>query len=251
MDTSMPPPSLADSQGELAEFRVTSKVEVAATLQRLCDANLPLNLNGPDGSACSVLLWTVDRLRDSISFSADIDDPRLQAVLQCDEAVAVAFMDKIKLQFDVHDMVLVHRGSSCALKCDMPREIYRFQRRESFRVRPLLRNTPVAKLRHPMIPDMRLDLRILDVSIGGCALLLPDDLPPLSPGVVLNGVMLELDVQTCVKVSLHLQHISAINPQAKGVRLGCELIEPSRDLLRSLQAYIDQTQRRRRLMALT
>ena len=31
-------------------------------------------------------------------------------------------------------------------------------------------------------PDMQLALRIVDISISGCALLLPSDVPPLTPG---------------------------------------------------------------------
>jgi flagellar brake protein len=252
MDTlPMPLQALAATHGGLTEFRLSSQAEITATLQRLLDDNVTLNLNGPDGSACAVRLWTVDPVRGSISFSANADDPQLQAVLQSDEAVVVCYLDNIKLQFDVHDLMLVHSGRSSALKCDSPKEVFRFQRREGFRVRPLLRNTPVAKLRHPMIPDMQLSLRILDVSIGGCALFLPDNVPSLSPGVVLNGVLLELDQDTRVQTKLRLQHISSIQPEAKGVRLGCEMADPTHDNLRRLQAYIDQTQKRRRLMVLS
>jgi c-di-GMP-binding flagellar brake protein YcgR len=239
MDTlPMPLDELAATHGGLNEFRLTSPVEIAAALQRLCDDNVNLILNGPDGSYCSVRLWTVDKQRATISLSANADDPQLQAVLQCDEAVVVCYLDNVKLQFDVQQLVLVRSGLATALKCQMPSEMYRFQRRESFRVRPILRNAPVAKMRHPMIPDMMLSLRILDVSIGGCALFLPDDVPPLSPGVALQ-------------THLRLQHISSINADAKGVRLGCEMINPARDSLRSLQNFIDQTQKKRRLMVLS
>ena len=252
MDTlPMPLEELAATHGGLSEFRLTSPVEINAMLQRMCDDNVTLNMNGPDGSACSVRLWTVDKIRATISFSANADDPQLQAVLQSDEAVVVCYLDNIKLQFDVHDMVLVHSGRSSALKCDSPKEMFRFQRREGFRVRPLLRSTPVARLRHPQIPDMALTLRVLDVSIGGCALFLPDDVPPLSPGIVLNNVLLDLDLDTRIQTNLRLQHISTINTEAHGVRLGCEMTEPARDSLRRLQAYIDQTQKRRRLMVLS
>jgi c-di-GMP-binding flagellar brake protein YcgR len=43
---------------------------------------------------------------------------------------------------------------------------------------------------------MQLALRVLDVSIGGCALLLPADVPALEPGVTLQGVEIELDADT-------------------------------------------------------
>jgi c-di-GMP-binding flagellar brake protein YcgR len=95
---------------------------------------------------------------------------------------------------------------------------------------------------------MPLALRVLDVSIGGCALFLPDDVPPLPPGVVLNGVQMDLDVDTRIHVALRLQHVTSINPESRGVRLGCEMVNPGSDVTRALQRYIDQTQKRQRLL---
>jgi c-di-GMP-binding flagellar brake protein YcgR len=128
--------------------------------------------------------------------------------------------------------------------------MFRFQRRSGFRVQPLLRTMPVAKLRHPMIPDMQLSLRVLDVSIGGCALFLPNDVPALDPGVLMNGVTIDLDADTRVATGLRLQHVTSLNPESGGVRLGCEMVNPGSQGLRSLQIYIDQTQKRRRLLAM-
>jgi hypothetical protein len=45
-----------------------------------------------------------------------------------------------------------------------------------------------------------------------------------------------------------VHHISSIQPNARGVRLGCELLKLDGHAERSLQRYIDQTQKRRRLL---
>jgi c-di-GMP-binding flagellar brake protein YcgR len=185
-----------------------------------------------------------------LSFSMLPDEPQLAAIVESDEATVVGYLDSVKLQFDVHDLVLVHRGREQALNGALPRELFRFQRRSAFRVQPLLRTAPVARLHHPMIPDMQLALRVLDVSIGGCALFLPNDVPPVDPGVLLNGVVIDLDAHTRVHTGLQLQHVTSINPESGGVRLGCEMVAPGHDGLRALQRYIDQTQKRRRMLAL-
>ena len=75
-------------------------------------------------------------------------------------------------------------------------------------------------------------------------------MPPISPGVLMNGVQLDLDTDTRIHTSLRMQHVTSINPESMGVRLGCEMVNLSSDSLRALQRYIDQTQKRRRLMAL-
>lgn len=241
--------ALAAAHGGLEEFRMSSPPELLKTLKTLADGNVLINLNGSDGAAYTTTLWSIDAARGVISFSADADSNQVQALIEAEEAVAVAYLDSIKLQFDASDLVLVRGGKTSALNCAYPRVIYRFQRRAGFRVRPLLRASPVAKVRHPMIPDMALGLRLLDVSIGGCALFLPEDVPPLQPGVVLNGVQMELDLDTRIGVSLRLQHVTSLNHEAKGVRLGCEFVNPTADALRNLQRYIDQTQKRQRALA--
>lgn len=241
--------AVAAAHGGLAEFQITSQPELVKTLKSLADGNVLINLNGSDGASYTTTLWAIDAARGVLSFSADADSNQVQALVEAEDAVAVAYLDSIKLQFDVSGLVLVRGGKSSALNCAFPRVVYRFQRRSGYRVRPLLRSTPVVRVRHPMIPDMGLTLRVLDVSIGGCALFLPDDVPPLQPGVVLNGVQIELDMDTRVSTSLRLQHVTSLNHDAKGVRLGCEIVDPSADVLRALQRYIDQTQKRQRALA--
>jgi c-di-GMP-binding flagellar brake protein YcgR len=241
--------AVAASHGGLEDFRLTSPAEVLAMLKQLSDGNVLVNLNGSTG-VYTTTVWAIDASRGTLSFSADADDNQLQALVEGEDAIAVAYLDSIKVQFDVSGLVLVRGGRASALNCAIPREMFRFQRRNGYRVRPLLRATPTARVRHPMIPDMSLSLRVLDVSIGGCALFLPNDVPPLQPGVTINNVQIDLDVDTRITTALRLQHVTSIHPDSKGVRLGCEMVNPASDVLRGLQRYIDQTQKRQRMLSL-
>jgi c-di-GMP-binding flagellar brake protein YcgR len=233
----------------LDDFRIVSPPEIAEMLRRLADANVHVSLHGANGTSINATLWTVDPQRGMVSFSMLADEPQIDTLVEADEATAVGYLDSIKLQFELQDLVLVRAGAHSALNATFPRELFRFQRRQGFRVRPMLRTTPVARLRHPMIPDMSLALRVLDLSIGGCALFLPDDVPALAPGIVMNGVSLELDADTRVKTGLRLLHVTSLNHESGGVRLGCEMVDPGSESLRTLQRYIDHTQKRRRLLA--
>ncbi len=246
----MPLDAMGAAHGGLEEFRLHEPSDIAAMLRRLQDGCVPVKVNAPDGAVYTTALWAADAARGVLSLAADSRDPALQAVLEGDEAVAVAYLENIKIQFDLDKLVLVHGTRSSALSATYPRELFRFQRRNSFRVRPIARDTPVARLRHPMLPDMRLTLRVLDLSIGGCALLLPSNVPALSPGVLINGVQIELDLYTSFETSLRLQHVTAIQSESRGVRLGCELVHPGREAERTLQRYIDKTQKHRRFMTL-
>jgi c-di-GMP-binding flagellar brake protein YcgR len=250
LDTQPAPLSAAGGIDPYAEFRIQQSREIAALLKQLATDATPVILSGPDATGLTTAVWTVDGTQQRITFSADADSPQLQRLIELEEATCVAYLDAVKLQFDVDHLVLVRGNKTCSLQADMPREMYRFQRRRSFRVRTLGRGTPTALMRHPAIPDMQLGLRVLDVSIGGCALMLPGDVPPLNAGLEIRGVRIELDPDTRFDADLLLHHVTLIQTQSRGARLGCEFMHVQPQAQRALQRYIDQTQKRRRLLSL-
>ena len=242
--------ALGAAPGGLDEFRLSAPREIAAVLKQLCDGNVQLNLNAADGSVVKATVWAIDTARGSLAFNVDPGDPAMDALLACDDVVVVGYLDSVKVQFDVHNLVLVHGNRASVLSCPFPRMMYRFQRRNAFRVRPLMRAAPVARLRHPDMPDNEFALRVIDISIGGCALFLPADVPAMNAGVLLPNVRIELDGDTRLDVNLRLQHVTSLNAEARGVRLGLEFVRPGGDALRALQRFIDLTQKRGKLMAL-
>lgn len=233
-----------------AAFRISETREVLMLMRELHDSTTPIQISSPSGAGLDTVLWSVDSTTGRISLRAEADDPRLPALIAGDEATAVAYLDAVKLQFELEDLVLVRSINSCALQARLPTTVYRLQRRQAFRVRTPERGAPQALLRHPSLPDMQLSLRVLDLSIGGCSLLQPDDVPPLEVGSLIHGVRLELDPVTRLAATLQLQHVTSIQPQSQGLRLGCELQGLSPDSERTLQRYIDQTQKRRRLLSM-
>jgi c-di-GMP-binding flagellar brake protein YcgR len=233
----------------LAEFRVTAPGELRALLKQLMDDVVPLNLSASDGSAYTTTLWTLDPSADRISFTADTQSPAVHDIVEADECAAVAYLDRVKVQFDVTDLVLVQGHKASVLQARFPREMFRFQRRNTFRVRTIERTAPTASFRHPGIPDMSLALRVLDVSIGGCALLQPANVPMLQPGAVIRGVRLSLNAETQIDAGLMLHHVTSTGAENGSVRLGCEIVGLNPSAQRALQLYIDQTQKRRRMMS--
>jgi c-di-GMP-binding flagellar brake protein YcgR len=233
-------------------FRVEAPGERLSLLRAVRNGQVPIALSAPDGTALTVVLWAVDEMQQRLNFSVDVRAPQLAALVDADEAVAVAYLENVKLQFDLQGLMLVHGQKSSALQCGLPRDIYRFQRRNAYRVRPRLSHGPVAQFRHPSLPDMPLLLRVLDVSIGGCALWLPADVPPLQAGTLIGNVRMELDNDTRFDAAARLQHVSAVGtaPGEQGVRIGCEWQKLATPAERVLQRWIDQTQRRRQLLSL-
>ncbi len=227
--------SLAAAHGGLHDFRMTSAVEIRALLNRICSANVTLILNASDGTSWDVKPWVIDSARAAISMTFDGDkaDPKLELVLESAQVIAVGVIDDVKIQFDVQGLVLVQGPNSAALRCTLPREIYRFQRRENFRVRPPVRNAPAARITHPGLPAL---LRIIDVSVGGCALFLPEDVPPVEAGTVVHGVVLDLEVNVRVQTDLRVQHVSSLNIGQRRHEDRLPVREPEQQLAAQLAA---------------
>lgn len=232
------------------EFRVSHPSERLALLRQLRDGAAPVILSSPGGHTLSCALWSLDAGQDRMSFSVEPQHPQLAALVEADEAVAVAYLESVKLQFEVQGLCLVHGRGTAALQCSLPQDLYRFQRREAYRVRTQERHSPAARFRHPSLPEMRLALRVLDVSIGGCALWQPEDVPGLQAGTHLAEVDIELDGATRFVAAVMLQHVTAMGSNGRGVRIGCAWHPLSADAARALQRWIDQTQKRTRLLSL-
>lgn len=240
-------PGSRAAAAELDDYRITSPVEIQALLKQLLDARSMVTLSGPNGESYTTLMWTAEDNRHGLCFSAEDGDARLDALLESGEIVAVAYLDSIKVQFDLEGVVHVKGGHHSALNAQYPKVVYRFQRRAAFRVQPLSTKSPVARFRHPAMPEMQLALRVLDVSLSGVALFLPDNVPMIAAGVKIGQCRLDLDDDTSIDVTLIIHHVTAIHPESKGARLGCELIGMDWSD-RTLQYYINQTQKRRLAM---
>lgn len=250
MQTKPMPLDAMERTSNLGEFLVGTPGEIAALLKSFADGDVVLNLSSPRGAHYSTTVWAVDAARGQLSLTAEPNDVQVQSLLEDGEVVAVGYLEAVKVQFDLHDLMLVRGVGGCVLTAQMPRRMYRFQRRSSFRVKPMRNASPVAALHHPAWPDMRLALRVLDVSITGVALFLPDDVPAIEPGTTIGLAQIELDGDTRFGASLMVHHVTQLNFESQGGRLGCEFVKVEPGGERALQLYIDQTQKRRRLLTL-
>jgi len=238
------------------EFRVAATAEIAAYLQQLQRENATVLLNGPPGESLASRITTLDTAADVLGLEIGADpDGISQALVASGEITAVAYLGSIKLQFELDDAVLVSGEQGAVLRSTLPTRLYRFQRRQSFRVQPAGSVYPRVVLPGGEQPGQA--LRVLDISIGGLALALPADAPPpagLPVGQVAEGLVLELDRITALRVTLLPHHASPISStvgDAAGLlQLGCSFIDLDATATRALQVYVDQTQKRRRLLKL-
>ena len=220
-----------------------------ALLQQLRDRSIPVLLAGPTGASLNASLRCVDAGRDSLSLQIEADDPQLEALVEANEASALSYLDAEVLQFDLVDLVLVRNALASVLRARLPRQVHRFTRPEAPSLLDFQPGAPCVLLSHPAHPETALTLRIIDMSLAGAVLMLPEDLPALTLGVTIGGVQLALDAETRMGLSLRLLHASSKVSGAPGLLLGCEWLGLTRIDARRLQQYIDQTQTRQHTLA--
>lgn len=232
------------------EFRVAAPAEIAGYLQQLQRDNATVLLSGPPGQSLASHVATLDTAAGVLGLELGADpDGISQALVASGEITAVAYLGAVKLQFELDDAVLVSGEQGAVLRSSLPERLYRFQRRQSFRVQPAGSIYPRVVLPGGAQPGRA--LRVLDISIGGLALALPADAPALPAGQPTAGPVLELDRITALRVTLLPHHASPIAGDVHGTRqLGCSFVDLDAAASRSLQVYVDQTQKRRRLLKL-
>ena len=232
------------------ELRVTAAAEIAAYLRQLQRENAAVLLNGPPGRSLTSRIATLDADAGVLGLEIGTDPEGIsQALVASGEITAVAYLGAIKLQFELDDAVLVSGEQGAVLRSSLPERLYRFQRRQSFRVQPSGSIYPRVVLPGGEQPGRA--LRVLDISIGGLALAMPADSTPLPAGHVADSLVLELDRMTALRIALLPHHASPISGDAHGtLQLGCSFVDLSTTAGRALQVYVDQTQKRRRLLKL-
>ena len=232
------------------ELRVIATAEIAAYLQQLQRDGAGVQLSGPPGLSLASRICALDLDADVLGLEIGTDPEGIsQALVAGAEITAVAYLGAIKLQFELEDAVLVSGEQGAVLRTTLPSRLYRFQRRQSFRVQPAGSIYPRVVVPGGEQPGRA--LRVLDISIGGLALALPADAPPLPAGQVAAQLVLELDRITALRVALLPHHASPVAGDASGLRqLGCSFVDLDANASRALQVYVDQTQKRRRLLKL-
>lgn len=234
---------------EPVQFRITEAIEQGDLLDQLIIHQVPVTLATPDGLSYTTQLVSSEHSARRIGFAASRRDMRLHGLIDADEALAVAYLDRIRVQFDLAGLMLVHGAKDSVLQAEWPLSMYRFQRRDSYRVRPLDHQKPVAHVIHPVGAHGVLALRVIDLSLGGLALQLPPDLGAIEPGTKLDPVEVELDALTRLDVALRVAHVSVLDGGVRGTRLGCEWLRLGGGDSRAVQRYVESTQKRQRLLA--
>jgi c-di-GMP-binding flagellar brake protein YcgR len=230
-------------EADLAAWRITDPRELLSALRELRDIGAVVHLCDGSGARVMATLHAVDKDRGRLTFTGDATTQGWDAIDGRERVDALAFPGSVRLQLDLPRPVIVGEGGGLRLDTGMPTAVYRIQRRHAFRVRTLECESPNAYFRHPEPPHEMFELRVLDLSVGGCALRTSDPAAPFRRGLRVPGVSFSLDPRTAFACEVLVHHV---NRTTHGLRLGCEMLGLDGSVERALQRCIDQMQKRQR-----
>jgi c-di-GMP-binding flagellar brake protein YcgR len=235
MDTTPFPES---ESPELERFWLYSKFEIDALIARLCDDRVPMTVYwGRDGECAVTQIMKVDAVLNEVHFDLP-NQPQLQLrLLEAGDLVCVAFAESVKLQFTIAAPRRSSDSGYPAFLCGFPERVLRLQRREYYRVR-----TPESLAASCLVPYsgdrvQYESLRVLDLSVGGLAMLAyPRHFDP-SETTVIDRCYLDLPGVGTVTVRLRVAHVET-SVDGKARRCGCEFVDLSPQARMMLQRYV-------------
>ncbi|MDH0865125.1 flagellar brake protein [Mitsuaria sp. GD03876] len=239
-DLTIPAPS---SDPADADFRLDAPGEIMNWMRELLRSQARVQLSTPEGEAIHTVLRALDTPHGMLTMEAPRAGDTLAPVLASDELVATAYLDRIKLQFDVSGLVAIHGDGAEVLRAPMPLRLYRFQRRQAYRVASAGQLYPALKLAQADLPR----IRVVNVSAGGVALQWPANVVPVPRVGEEIAATLELEREVSFTTLLRVQHMADGDAGAPH-QAGCAFVSLAPTAARALQVFIDQAQKRERLM---
>jgi flagellar brake protein len=226
---------------ELERCAVYSRVEMLAIGRSLRDAGVLVTayFDGEPGFAVTTLLEVEEEA--GVFVFDQLAEPLLQRrLLGSAQITFVGFVEAIKLQFSVAGARDGEYDGRPAFRVPLPERALRMQRREFFRVRPPTTKPATCSVPYGEDQAQVEILRVLDISVGGMAVLTYPEKFDLVSGRVFEGCELDLPGIGKARVSVRVRHIDPVARDEKARRAGCEFagMAPAASLL--VQRYVNK-----------
>jgi len=237
-------------------FQVSGAPARVALLRELSELAAPVSIGRWGGEVVAATLWSVDAEQRCLHFNGG---PELAALAALPEGLfAAAYLGDHKLQFPLLGIRVADAGGGrdgrLRLQAELPPLLLRLARRTGLRLRrlggePLLARA--AQMAGGFGADHWIEMPVLDIGTGGCALWLPAGAPALLPGMLLRAVEWQQGDELLFCCDLKVCHVGSdpLRPTA-GLRLGCRWGLMSAGARALIDGWLERGQRRRKRFTL-
>jgi c-di-GMP-binding flagellar brake protein YcgR len=223
-----------------------SPLEIQSILREIAGQHALLTLHFDGGTQFIVTaLLAVLPEAGEILLDCGADDTATRRLLAARQLVAVTFLDHIKVQFAAGPARPADFEGAPAFRLPLPASLLRLQRRNFYRVKVPLSRPVACRVPHPGRPDARLDLKVLDLSVGGLALLVSPHEFDREPGGTIDDCRIALPEQGDFTARLEVRNAELLADRGRHAlkRLGCRFLDLPVQVAGRIQRYILQVER--------
>jgi c-di-GMP-binding flagellar brake protein YcgR len=232
-------------ESDFERFLVHDRFEILSILRRLQARNEPVTLNLDDGEFVLTILLAVNPDFEEMVFDCSSDPGANRKLMQAERLTLVANIGGIKVQFNVRRPDTTIFEGRPALRMRLPEIMLRLQRRDFYRIPASL----ACETALDSDDKVRvLELRVVDLSLGGIALVTDKTYVEFTVGQVLENCRISLGTLGTLALDLEVKNVSEAKNRngLRQSRIGCEFANLQRVAETLISRYIGQKERERR-----
>lgn len=232
------------SKDEENEYLITNPKEIVSILQTVAQRKSRVALYYNEGiSMVLTMILAADENGVWIDAASNPQDNRL--IERSKRIIFVTTHNQAKVQFIATDVVLGTYENAPAFSLGLPLKLVRLQRRDYYRlvtaetgalnciIRPIADQTHIQHL-----------VTVMDISIGGVALVCEQSGVELHPGMVYEHCQIDLPELGTLEATIEVKNTFEITDRSGKVkrRAGCVFVKPDGKTTMMLQRYVAKMQ---------
>jgi len=232
------------SKDDENDYLISNPKEIVAILQNIAQRKSRVALYYNEG--ISMVLTMVLAADDNgvwiDAASNPIDNRHIE---RSKRIIFVTTHNQAKVQFVATDVILGTYEDAPAFSLSLPRKLLRLQRRDYFRLVSPETNALKCVIRPvPEQTDIQHEVTVMDISIGGVALVCEASGVELQPGMVYEHCQIELPDAGRLEASIEVKNSLEITDRNGKVkrRAGCVFVKPDGKTTMLLQRYVARMQ---------
>lgn len=234
---------------DLANCQVNGRFEVVSLLREVLSRHALITIYFNEGhDAIGSTLLDVNPDFEELVIDCGADTDANARLLRAPCLTAVTSLDHIRIQFATGRAQPTTFQGGPAFRIRLPGSVLRLQRRNAYRVRVPMARPAHLRMAHPTLQDMTLKLKILDISVGGIAVLAAvNDGLSWERSDVIEGCSVELPDFGRFETALNVRYklLLAETGRTKLKRYGMEFVGLPGPLASLVQRYILYVERSR------
>ena len=231
------------SSDEENEYLITNPKEIVSVLRDIAERKSRVAMYYNEGiSMVLTMILAVDENGVWIDAASNPLDNRL--IERSKRIIFVSTHNQAKVQFVAGDVVLGTYEDAAAFSMGLPQKLLRLQRRDYYRLVTAETGT-LNCIIHPIAnQSIQQEVTVMDISIGGVALVCEQTGVELRPGMVYEHCQIELPGIGTVVATIEVKNAFEITDRNGKVkrRAGCVFVNPDGKTTMLLQRYVAQMQ---------